>query len=360
MTDLPHHSIRITDLFAGAGGLTEGLVSASPIFRPYQAVEIDLDAAATYQQNFIESEVFNESITDWVVSGRVSPTDIVVGGPPCQGFSTLGKQEANDEKNFLWHQYAEVVNAASPKYFIMENVPQFATSQQKVVFEEELLKGKLRDYTAQIFLVNAADYGAPQARKRMIILGTRKGMQRFNLPAPILFKEQRKTVREAFKGLSPRVDEVDLPQRYVEYNGKRRPGPFLSTELHITRNFADLSLQRFARIPPGGNRFDLPDDLKAPCWIKHTSGSKDVMGRLYWDRPSVTIRTEFNKPEKGRYLHPEEDRAITHLEAIRLMGFPDDFKWVGSKTSIAKQIGNAVPISLGNALGRQLAQLLGD
>src|SRR5690606_9118928 len=108
-------------------------------------------------------------------------------------------------------------------------------------------------------------------------------------------------------------------------------GKYTAHELHITRKYTPLSRERFEHIPYGGNRFNLPDELKAPCWIKHTSGSADVMGRLVWDRPSVTIRTEFFKPEKGRYLHPEENRALSHLEAARLQGFPDTFEWCGPK-----------------------------
>ena len=111
-------------------------------------------------------------------------------------------------------------------------------------------------------------------------------------------------------------------------------------------------------IPEGGNRFDLPDSLKAPCWINHDSGAGDVMGRLYWDRPSVTIRTEFTKPEKGRYLHPTQNRAITPYEGALLQGFPAEHLWVGSKTSIVKQIGNAVPIPLGKAIAQHLLGLL--
>src|ERR1700744_1609418 len=103
--------------------------------------------------------------------------------------------------------------------------------------------------------------------------------------------------------------------------------------MHLTRYYEPSSLRRFARIPPGGNRFDLPRHLMSQCWRDHTTGSTDVMGRLSWDKPSVTIRTEFFKPEKGRYLHPTEPRALTHHEAARIQGFPDDYLWVGSKSS---------------------------
>jgi site-specific DNA-cytosine methylase len=103
----------------------------------------------------------------------------------------------------------------------------------------------------------------------------------------------------------------------------------------LGRDYATESLERFGYIPEGGNRFNLPDRLKAPCWVNDKSGSGDVMGRMHWDKPSVTIRTEFFKPEKGDYLHPTEHRAITHLEAAKLQGFPDDRLWVGSKAAIA-------------------------
>jgi DNA (cytosine-5)-methyltransferase 1 len=117
-------------------------------------------------------------------------------------------------------------------------------------------------------------------------------------------------------------------------------------------------MDRFRAIPAGGNRFDIPDHLLSECWAKHKSGSADVMGRLSWDKPSVTIRTEFFKPEKGRYLHPDEHRALTHLEAALIQGFPESHRWVGSKTSIARQIGNAVPIPLGRAIAAHLSRAM--
>jgi DNA (cytosine-5)-methyltransferase 1 len=117
-------------------------------------------------------------------------------------------------------------------------------------------------------------------------------------------------------------------------------------------------MARIKSIKKGGNRFNIPHDLLPDCWKKHTTGSADVMGRLSWEKPAVTIRTEFFKPEKGRYLHPVEHRALTHYEAALIQGFPDDHKWIGSKVSIARQIGNAVPIPLGRAIGRHLASAL--
>lgn len=350
--------IDVIDLFAGAGGLSEGLRTSGKEYNFVSAVESDIDAALTYSQNFPSSNVVFSPIEDWATTGKIPPSDLIVGGPPCQGFSTLGKQDVDDEKNRLWEIYAEIVSVSSPQYFVMENVPQFATSPQREVFERSLVDGVLNNYSATVYLVNSADYGSPQNRRRMIILGSRKDVRTLSMPPALTFEYTSKTVKDAFRGLPEKVEETALPERFVDHKGKKRPGPFTTSELHVTRSYQPISRARFASIPPGGNRFDLPEELLSPCWRKHKSGSGDVMGRLHWDRPSVTIRTEFNKPEKGRYLHPTENRAITHHEAARLMGFPDDYKWVGSKTSIAKQIGNAVPIELGAAIGKQILHLM--
>lgn len=132
-------------------------------------------------------------------------------------------------------------------------------------------------------------------------------------------------------------------------------------DLHFGRNPTPKSLARYRAVPPGGNRFDLQKNaphLMPPCWIKKASGGTDLFDRLWWNRPSVTIRTEFFKPEKGRYLHPSQHRPITHREAARLMGFPDDFVFKGTKTEIARQIGNAVPPDLGGAVATVAKQFL--
>jgi DNA (cytosine-5)-methyltransferase 1 len=346
-------SITMLDLFAGAGGLTNGFYAASDRFVTTRAVELDRDAAATFTSTF-GNKVYARSISDWPYEETVPEVDVVVGGPPCQGFSLLGKRDANDERNFLWREYAKVLKLSMPKYFVLENVPAFAKSRQLLdLTEATRLGGDLEDFVFQWRILNAADYGAPQARKRAIVLGWRRDVEALQFPEPT-HAGRHVSVRSAFQGIPTDVDGVDLPERASSFDGRISRGPFLTTELHLGRRYAPLSLARFAVIPAGGNRSDLPEELKAPCWIGHNSGSGDVMGRLHWDKPSVTIRTEFFKPEKGRYLHPEASRAITHLEAARLQGFFDDHRWVGSKTSIARQIGNAVPRWLGVAIGRSV------
>jgi DNA (cytosine-5)-methyltransferase 1 len=350
-------SITVLDLFAGAGGLTQGFYAASPRFVTERAVEFEPAAAASFAKTFGD-KVYPGPIQDWLVQETVPEVDVVMGGPPCQGFSQLGKQDPDDVRNQLWRPYAEALKRAKPKYFIVENVPAFGKSQQLQDFRDATAEGGIiGEYSFQWHVLNAADYGAPQSRKRAILIGHHRDLPFPGFPMPTHIGRHR-TVRQALRGLSAEVLETRLPERTTQYAGKTFSGSFRTSELHLSRDYAELSLNRFVNIPEGGNRFDLPKNLKAPCWLNHNSGSGDVMGRLHWDKPSVTVRTEFFKPEKGRYLHPVEHRAITHLEAAKLQGFPDDRLWVGSKTAIAKQIGNAVPTALGGAIARQLVQHL--
>ena len=141
-------------------------------------------------------------------------------------------------------------------------------------------------------------------------------------------------------------------------NGAVHPGAFKSQDLHFMPPATPLSLARYESIPYGGSRRDLPDHMLAECWRGNTRGASDVMGRLVWERPAVTVRTEFYRPEKGRFLHPTEHRPITHLEAARIQGFPDDYLWAGTRASIARQIGNAVPPPLARAVASRLAEHL--
>lgn len=349
--------IPVLDLFSGAGGLTHGFHAASSRVYTTRSVEFDAAAAASFTATFGDV-VFAGPIQDWLVQESVPSADIVIGGPPCQGFSQLGNQDPDDIRNSLWRPYAEALSKAQPKYFVVENVPQFSKSQQLQDFKDATDPGGIvSDYTFKWDILNAADYGAPQARKRAILIGHHRDLPFPGFPEKT-HKDAPRTVKDAFSGIRRNPTDTDLPKRFVEFAGKEYRGAFKTTELHLVRNYIQLSLDRFASIPVGGNRFDLPDSLKAPCWLKHQTGSGDVMGRMHWNRPSVTIRTEFFKPEKGRYIHPFADRAITHFEAARLQGFPDDALWVGSKTTIAKQIGNAVPIALGKAIASQLIMSL--
>ena len=258
----------------------------------------------------------------------------------------LNKKTAPDPRNQLWQEYIQVILKSKAKIFVLENVPPFLKSKE---FEEfcSLTNegGLLEGYSIYSRVLDSSLLGSPQKRKRGIIVGYQKYLEE-----PIEFEEcEPRTLQDAFQGIPLEVSGINLPNNKEFYR---------TDELHLGRNYTDLSLERFKHIPPGGNRFDIPDELLSPCWRKHKSGAADVMRRLSWDKPSVTIRTEFFKPEKGRYIHPTEDRAITHFEAARLQGFPDGFLWYGSKTSVARQIGNAVPVQLSYSIFTSLSKLI--
>jgi DNA (cytosine-5)-methyltransferase 1 len=354
---------RVVDLFAGCGGITEGFRRTGR-YQSAAAVEFEVSAAATYAENFGEDHIYQGSILDWLKQDEKAPAaDVVVGGPPCQGFSNLGAKRDDDPRNELWREYVRVLALIQPKAFMIENVPRFLQSSQFADLEAEIDGGVLSEYLLEKKVLIAADFGSAQLRRRGIVIGTHRDMLKpIEIPEATVALEDRRTVRDALLGIAKHVppNRRDLPKTTVEHFGVSVPGYYVDRELHVTRHYEDMSLQRFAAIGPGENRFSLPEELKSECWKKHTTGAGDVMGRLRWDRPSVTIRTEFFKPEKGRYLHPSENRALTHLEAARLQGFGDEFKWCGSKIQIARQIGNAVPVEFAQALGTHIAESLDD
>jgi DNA (cytosine-5)-methyltransferase 1 len=357
--------VRIADLFSGCGGITQGFVEADPGFVPVLAVERELAEAATYAANFPTADVYWGDI-ERLPASRVHEVDVVVGGPPCQGFSGLGKRDPEDHRNRLWRAYVDVVLATDPKVFVIENVGRFFSSPEFGELEKELQTGRLKGYLYDHGVLNAADFGAPQRRRRAILIATRVGKPA--LPIPTHDKLARKgrrpwaTVRDAIGSLPRQPESTELPHRTIEFEDEFLPGLFTTSQIHIGRTYRPESLQRYAHIAPGQGRLNLPVELQYDCWRRKPTGTTDVLGRLRWDAPSVTIRTEFFKPEKGRYLHPQwspyggEDlvnRALTHEEAALLQGFPLDFRWAGTKVQIARQIGNAVPPSLARAIALQ-------
>jgi DNA (cytosine-5)-methyltransferase 1 len=217
-----------------------------------------------------------------------------------------------------------VVQHVRPKAFLIENVPELLRSPE---FEGIRRVSRRLGYSLDYDVLNAADFGVPQSRRRAFIVGLKARVPK--LPKST---GERATVRDAIG---------DLP---LAPTGK---------DWHIGRNPMPMSIARYRCIPPGGSRFDLMrrrPDLCPRCWLQKPTGSTDVFGRLEWDKPALTIRTEFFKPEKGRYLHPEAHRPITHREAARLQTFPDSFHFYGSKIQVAKQIGNAVPPRLAQVI----------
>lgn len=319
------------DLFSGGGGLSRGFEDAG--FRSVFAADWDRASCDTYHANF-RHDVHCGDIADL----REAPeADLVVGGPPCQGFSPLGRMSPREEHagmNRLWREYFRILRLVDPRAFVIENVPELLRSPEYASLRKEASK---RGYRLEAGVLNAHEYGVPQLRRRAIVVGVREGEGAPFLPPPTT---ERRSVRDAIG---------DLP---LQPTGE---------DWHVGRDPRPESLERYRCVPPGGNRFDLMrarPDITPKCWLRKKTGSTDVFGRLEWDKPSLTIRTEFYKPEKGRYLHPEAHRPLTHREAARLQTFPDDFVFLGSKVEVARIIGNAVPPRLAYHVARAVKDAL--
>jgi DNA (cytosine-5)-methyltransferase 1 len=363
---------RLIDLFAGAGGMTAGFTRFSGhVFEPVWANDWNDYAVETYNANFVDANGATHAVAGDIVDLLDDPTtvipaaEVVIGGPPCQGYSLLNKNRDGDPRRHLWRPFLEVVRRSGAHLFVMENVPQLLGSPEHADIIAEVEGMGFSTVSKHLC---AADYGVPQTRYRTIVIGSDFCDPSEFFP-PLRTHRMPEGNRRMFNGdhtghvseaplwLTVREAIADLP-RPTTTELLDGPPPL---NLHFSRNPTEQSRRRYVAVPPGGNRFDLQanaPEITPDCWIRKTSGGTDLFGRLWWDRPSITIRTEFYKPEKGRYLHPEQHRAITHREAARLMSFPDEFVFKGSKVEIAKQIGNAVPPALASRIADSVLAML--
>lgn len=358
--------VKIIDLFSGAGGMTLGFTQAfGHSFKPVWANDFNEAATASYNTNF-GAHCHCGDIVDILAdpATKIPKADIVIGGPPCQGFSLLNKNRDGDPRKHLWQPYLDVVRLSGASIFVMENVPQLLNTPEH---EEIIAQAEAMGFKLTWGKLMAADYGVPQTRQRAFIIGCRFADPGEHFPP-------KKTHYDTNNGKVSRTEYIENaePWNTVRDAIADLPAP-KGTEiretdslldLHFGRTPTDISLRRYRAIPKEGmNRFDLlrnAPELTPQCWIRKESGGTDLFGRLWWDRPAVTIRTEFFKPEKGRYLHPSQHRPITHREAARFQSFPDDFKFAGSKIEIAKQIGNAVPPMLAARIADVVYALLAE
>lgn len=347
------NAITFIDLFAGAGGLSLGFEKLSRYrYTSVWANDFNKHACNTYRLNFnnqvycgdIEKKI-SEDIT------AIPQADIVIGGPPCQGFSLLNKKRGNDARKSLWKPFLTIVEHARAKAFVIENVPQLLSSDE---YHEIVEYASNLGFALWSGVLTATDYGVPQQRKRAFIIGSKHtDPALFFPPKKTHYAPQKRTVLVTADARTEYA-ESPAPWNTVRTAISDLPDPVGTQirdiapplDLQFGRNPTEKSILRYKAIPEQGmNRVDLyknAPELTPKCWINKKGGT-DLFGRLWWDRPSVTIRTEFFKPEKGRYLHPEKHRPITHREAARLQTFPDNFIFTGSKAEVAKQIGNAVP-----------------
>jgi len=330
------------DLFCGCGGLTTGLKKAG--FAVLGAVDIEPLSVKTYKANHPKVKVWEIDIRK-LTTAKVKKTlgikkrqlDLLTGCPPCQGFSTMrtlnGALDIDDPRNDLLLEFQRFVEELLPQTIMMENVPGLAEDKR---FKAFLRRMKALGYKGEYHILNAADYGVPQRRRRLIYLAGREQKIAFALPT-----QQRKTVRDAISTL-PKAGRSGDP-------------------LHdMTEHRSSRIIELIKKIPKdGGSRTDLSRKMQLSCH-KKCNGFKDVYGRMAWDSVAPTITSGCFNPSKGRFLHPVENRAITMREAALLQGFPRRYKFpiTDNKGAVALMIGNALPPPFIAAHGRSIKRAL--
>jgi len=322
------------DLFCGAGGFSKGLIDAG--FKVAAAVDNWPVALATHRANFnhavYEADIAKLSAVKLAKLANVTKggLDLLVGGPPCQGFSVQRIGEDADHRNHLVLEYARFVAELQPRLFLMENVPGLLGKRGHVLIEAFLKKLARAGYTMDHRIINAAEYGVPQVRKRVVFAGWLKGQPAYNFPSVLFERSSFRSVAEAFAGLpEPPLDLTPHP----------------NDRLHRRTKLSPLNQRRIEAIPPGGGMQDLPDSMKVACHLVGADkiGHRYVYGRLAPDAPASTITARFDSFTRGKFGHPTVPRNITLREGARLQSFPDDFSFQGTQEEVAAQIGNAVP-----------------
>lgn len=336
-TTYKDNPIQIIDFFSGAGGTSLGFASVNsviPAFKMLGGCDINAISAQTYSRNY-DTPLINEDIRSLAHDPQKlhellirigydpqKPT-ILIGCAPCQGFSSHRKKHWNEEdvRNSLVIAFAEIVEQIKPDAIIMENVPEFLSKRYWHYFSAAKNRFEKNGYTVKQNIYNAAMFGVPQERFRSIVIAMKK---EFLMPVGILEPSEYKTVREAIGDLPPVPAGVADP----------------TDPMHKSAAHKESTLEVIRQVPhDGGSR---PAGIGPKCLDK-TKGFSDVYGRLYWDRPSITITHYARNPASGRYTHPEQDRGLTAREVAILQSFPNGFEFTGKSDDIYRQIGEAVP-----------------
>lgn len=364
--------MNVIDLFSGCGGLSHGFIKDG--YNIKKAVEFDPSIAKTYSMNHPDVDIIIDDIKNIDESGvfNKGDADIIIGGPPCQGFSMAGARIRDgfidDPRNYLFKHYFNVVKTVKPKVFVMENVKGIMTMQNGKIFNEilrifsdkELLDG--RPYTIYHRVVKAMDFGIPQKRERMIIIGTTKKDIDFEAMWQITKERIVKdypnyfspvNIADAIENLPPTTTDGSIinPEPYTSYQ------KFLSSDRstisnHTQTKHSKIAIERMKKIGNGENFTVLNEQINSVH-----SGS---YGRLCWEEQAPTITTRFDTPAGGRFIHPTENRTLSPREAARIQSFPDDFVFYGNKTSICKQIGNAVPPKISYFLAKFVSNIMNE
>jgi len=319
-------TMKSIELFSGAGLMGEGFSRAG--FQAVYAVDLDANAIASYNKN-MKHKV--GEVRDVGIINKNIRADIIIAGPPCQGFSTLGKRDKRDARNKLSLLLLDWAKSSRAKVVVIENVPQFLLSPYY-----RALKGDFEDlgYESVSWVLDSSEHNVAQIRKRSFTIFSKLGLPK--MPKTL---SNKLIVEDAFDGLDVKAD---------------------SDGMHSAPVPTGLAMERIKRIPKNGSKMDLmkvAPELCPDSWFSLGVQAVDVWGRLNYKEPANTIRCCFLNPSKGRYLHPTQNRVITLREGARLQGVPDKWDFVGSRTSIARQIGNGVPIPMAQAVARSVSQL---
>lgn len=347
---------KILDLFSGAGGLSKGFSMVNG-FEPVVATDFNAQALETYSHNFPNADVIYGDILSNDIKEKIynlsteRKVNMIIGGPPCQGFSNKGKKLGlKDPRNYLFLEYLDMVQKIKPEIFVIENVKSMITASKGYFIGEIKKRIKNMGYQMNLSILTASDFGVPQKRQRAIIIAFKQN----KIPKmPIPNHGKKMTVKDAISDLNYlNAGEGKFEQEYKispqsEYQKLMRRH---STKLynHSATNHSDLALYKLSLIPPEKGKEYLPKELLGNQKFKTT------WGRLRWSYQSPTIDTRFDTPSNGTNSHPVLNRAITPREAARIQSFPDDFIFLGKKTYITKQIGNAVPPLLAKAIAETI------
>ena len=327
------------DLFAGGGGLTLGLKQAG--FVVCAAVEFDQYASEIYAANHRGTVLFQSDIR--AITGkqllRTSPgnrIDLIAACPPCQGFSSLtSKYKREDDRNELIFEFVRIVSEVRPAAIMMENVPGLAV-KGRALFGKALAAFESMGYSISFKTVNVADYGVPQTRRRLVLLGSLSGS--INVPLATHGNETKKpwlTVRQALAASG---------ERPVTLGQSRAMGGPENFQWHVVRDLSPVSIERLRATKAGGTRAQLPLHLRPSCHRENDKGFSNVYGRMSWDEPAPTITGGCTTLSKGRFGHPRQLRTISVREAALLQSFPHNYKFVGAHIDkVCGVIGNALP-----------------
>ena len=352
------NKLNAIDLFAGCGGLSKGFIDAG--FNIIVGVDNDQAALNTFEKNHNGAIALNADLSAQETFDEIKriadgkEIDVIIAGPPCQGFSLSGPRNFDDERNKLYLAVIEIVRQYRPKGFIIENVPGMATLYKGQIKDEILKRFRNMGYNIDCKILCAADYGVPQMRKRLIFMGIREDIGSPYFPEPMFTSDNYRTCRDAISDLPSRVDEIGeevsayTSEPKTEYQKLMRKNMNILYN-HVATKHTKLVKDTIALVPEGGNYKDLPEG-----WGESRKFN-EAWRRYDSTKPSRTIDTGHRN-----HFHYKYNRVPTIRENARLQSFPDDFIFTGTKTQQNRQVGNAVPPLLGEALGNVLKSIIGE